>query len=130
MNQLERKTGIIAVVAFLMLTACSGGGGGGTTNQIPALRSPDGMSNAEASAKNNEGTDHLVQGHYDVSKPLFEAAIATKDNFAEAHFNLGVTLDGMGDHPGATAAFQKAMELGKDNPKISGSELMKKHLGM
>ncbi|MEK7702564.1 MAG: tetratricopeptide repeat protein [Nitrospirota bacterium] len=129
MNKIGIKTLVISIVASFVLAACSGGGGG-ATSQIASLRSPEGMSSAEASSKNNEGTDHLVQGHYDVSKPLFEAAITAKNNFAEAHFNLGVTLDGMGDHVGATASFQKAMEFGKDNPKISGNELLKKHIGM
>jgi Tfp pilus assembly protein PilF len=130
MRKNEMKATILFLLASFVLGACSGGSGGGATNQIPSLKSPDGMSNQAAADKNNDGTDHLVQGHYDVSKPLFEAAIATKNNFAEAHFNLAITLDGMGDHTGATASFQKAMEFGKDNPKIAGNEVLKKHIGM
>ncbi len=115
--------------AVFLLVACTGGGGGGTTAQIPSMMSPSGIE-GEAGNKNNEGVDHLVQGHYDVSKPLFEAALAAKPNFAEAHFNLGVTLDGMGKHPEATESFKKALEFGKDNPKISENALLKKHLAM
>jgi Flp pilus assembly protein TadD len=88
------------------------------------------MSNAVAAQKNNEGVDHLSQGHYDVSEPLFREAIAADANFAEAHFNLAVTLDGKGDHGGATEAFKKAKELGGSNPKITENESLKKHLGM
>ncbi len=120
------------VVLFLVsfLISCTGGGGGGASSQISSLMSPDGMSNPEAGSKNNEGVDHLVQGHYDVSKPLFEAAISAKPNFAEAHFNLAVTLDGMGNHTEATESFKKALEFGKDNPKISENAVLKKHLAM
>ncbi len=69
-------------------------------------------------------------GHYDVSEPLFQQALAAQPDFAEAHFNLGVTLDGKGMHAEATAAFKKALEFGKDNPKIAESPILKKHLSM
>jgi len=123
------KKSVLLFVVILMVS-CSRGGGGGATAQIPSLMSPSEMSNQEAASKNNEGVDHLVQGHYDVSKPLFEQAIEAKSNFAEAHFNLGVTFDGMGKHQEATESFKKAMEFGKENPKISGDALLKKHLAM
>jgi len=113
---------------FLVVAACTGGGGGASSG-IPALMSPSGAT-GDAAAKNNEGVDHLSQGHYDVAGPLFEQALSADPNFAEAHFNLGVTKDGQGDHGGATESFKKALELGKDNPKIAGNDLLKKHLGM
>ncbi len=122
-----RKIALVGAM-FVLLAACYGGGKG-TTSQIPSMMSPE-MANQEAASKNNEGVDHLVQGHYDVSKPLFEQAIAAQPDFAEAHFNLGVTLDGQGDHAGATESFKKAMEFGKGNAKIAESEILKKHLGM
>jgi len=118
----------VIVGAILFLAACSGGGG--KTSQIPSMMSPSGMGNQEAANKNNEGVDHLVQGHYDVAAPLLEQAVSAQPDFAEAHFNLGVTLDGQGKHEEATAAFKKAVEFGKDNTKIAENELLKKHLGM
>lgn len=116
-------------VVLLTLAACYGGGGG-SSSQIPSINSPADMNNKEAAAKNNEGVDHLVQGHYEASAPFFQEAIKIKDNFAEAHFNLAVALDGMGKHAEATEEFKKAKELGGNNPKITGNELLKKHLGM
>jgi len=121
-----QKGMIIGMVLFLV--ACSGGGGKGS--QIPSLMSPAGMGNQEAVNKNNEGVDHLVQGHYDVSGPLFEQAISAQPDFAEAYFNLGITLDGQGKHAEATEAFKTAAEFGKSNPKITENEILKKHLGM
>ncbi len=120
-----------ALVAIL-LAACSGGGQGGGSGGggIPALMSPDGMSNAAAAAKNNEGVDHLSQGHYGVSTPLFQEAVSMSPNFAEAHFNLAVSLDGEGKHPEATEAFKKAAELGAGNAQITENPILKKHLGM
>jgi Flp pilus assembly protein TadD len=122
---------LATVIALFTLTACySSGGGGGSSAQIPALMAPADMSNKEAAAKNNEGVDHLVQGHWDVALKNFDEAIAAKANFAEAHFNRAIALDGKGDHPGATESFKKAQEFGGGNPKISENEILKKHTGM
>lgn len=118
------------MIPFALLAACSYDRGGGSTGQIPAMMSPADMTNQEAAAKNNEGVDHLVQSHYDVSAKHFRDAIAAKPNFAEAHFNLGLALDGMGNHPDATESFKKAKEFGANNPKIAENAILKKHLGM
>ncbi len=117
--------GIITIVTF---AACTGGGGGSPS--IPSIMSPNGMSNTSAAAKNNEGVDHLVQGHWNVAIDHLKEAISAKPDFAEAHFNLAVALDGKGKHADATEAFKKAQEFGGDNPKITGSEILKKHLNM
>ena len=122
---------LATVIALFTLTACySSGGGGGSSAQIPALMSPADISNKEAAAKNNEGVDHLVQGHWDVALKHLDEAITAKANFAEAHFNRGIALDGKGDHPGATESFKKAKEFGGNNPKISENEILKKHTEM
>ncbi len=123
-----KKVGLFMMVVLLM-AACYGGGGG-SGSQIPSLMSPSDMGNQAAAAKNNEGVDHLVQGHYNVSTPIFQEAVTVAPNFAEAHFNLGVSLDGEGKHPEATEAFKKAKELGAANPKIAEAAILKKHLGM
>lgn len=121
---------LATVIAFFTLTACYSSGGGGSSSQIPALMSPAEISNKDAGAKNNEGVDHLVQGHWDVALKNFDEAIAAKPDFAEAHFNRGIALDGKGDHPGATESFKKAKEFGGNNPKIVENEVLKKHTGM
>lgn len=121
----------LVAIAFFSFSACySREGGGGSTSQIPALMSPVDISNKDAAAKNNEGVDHLVQTHYDISEKLFREAVELKPDFAEAHFNLGIALDGMGKHEEATEAFKKAIEAGSGNPKIAENAVLKKHLGM
>jgi hypothetical protein len=37
-------------------------------------------------------------------------------------------LDKTGDHKNAIEHFKKAQELGKDNPDIQNSEILKKHV--
>lgn len=127
-----KKTNFLLTIVMLALsglTACSYGDRSASA-QIPALMSPSDMSNKEASAKNNEGVDHLVQGHFDVAAKHLTEAIAAKPDFAEAHFNLATAYDGMGKHPEATESFKKAKELGGSNPKIAEDPALKKHLSM
>lgn len=125
-----RIISFLTLMVLLALPGCYGGSGGGGGASIPAIASPADLSNKDAAAKNNEGVDHLVQGHYDVAAPLFKEAIGMKPDFAEAHFNLGLALDGKGDHAGATEEFKKAKEFGGSNPKIAENAVLKKHLGM
>ena len=80
-------------------------------------------------AENSEGVAHFKEGHWDVAEKHFHAAIAANENLAEAHYNLALALDKLGNHGDATAHFGKALELAPDNVKISESDILKKHLG-
>lgn len=119
------------LIPLLLMTfsACSGSGTSNSRSQIPALMSPGSVTGTAAS-KNNEGVDHLVQGHYDVALDFFKEALSANPNFAEAHFNMAVAFDGLGDHAKATSSFQKAKDLGGSNAKISENPMLKKHLNL
>lgn len=92
------------------------------------LNAPSEASNRDAANKNDEGVSHLKQEHWDISAGHFRKAIAADPNLAEAHFNLGLALDAMGDHPGATEHFRTARDLAPGNTKIVENEVLKKHL--
>jgi len=116
-------------ILMMTLSACSQSSTSNSRPQIPALMSPDSVTGVAAS-KNNEGVDHLVQGHYDVALDYFKEALSANPNFAEAHFNMAISLDGMGKHGEASTSFQKAKDLGGSNPKISENPMLKKHLNL
>jgi tetratricopeptide (TPR) repeat protein len=116
---------LIGLIGLIGCTNYGGGGGGGGG----ALMAPEGA-NPAAANPNNEGVSHYAQGHYDVAKDYFQKAEAADPNLAEAHYNLGLVNDSMGNHGEATAEFQKAADLAPNNPKIMQSEILKKHLGM
>jgi Tfp pilus assembly protein PilF len=81
-------------------------------------------------AENNEGVGHYKEGHWKTSLKHFEEAVAAGPNLAEAHYNMALTLDKLGDHGGATKHFGEALKLAPDNAKIKDSKILKDHLGM
>ena len=81
-------------------------------------------------AENNEGVGHYKEGHWKTSLKHFEEAVTAGPKLAEAHYNMALTLDKLGDHGGATTHFGEALKLAPDNPKIKDSKILKDHLGM
>ena len=96
-----------------------------TTDPV-ALALPE---DAVGAGDNNEGVSQYEQGHWDVAQQHFEKAIAANANLAEAHYNLALSLDKLGNHGEATNHFTTALELAPDNPSIKDSGILKAHVG-
>ncbi|HJT21937.1 MAG TPA: tetratricopeptide repeat protein [Nitrospira sp.] len=85
-------------------------------------------SGSKAEAHISEGIEHYDKGHWDVAKKHFTEGAKADPQSAEAHYDVALVLDKMGDHSGAIEHFKKAHELGKNNSDIQNSEILKKHL--
>jgi tetratricopeptide (TPR) repeat protein len=136
-------TFLMVVFAIIFATGCdkgatTSGGKKSTENEKPisavksqvmtgALLAPD---TEPGAVENNEGVGHFKEGHWKTSAKHFKEAIAVAPKLAEAHYNLALTLDKLGDHGGATQHFGDALDLAPDNPKIKDSKILKDHLGM
>jgi len=124
----------ITVIASLLvaLSSCYGGPPGSGPNPNPVvgmvLESPSGYPNKGAAMKNDEGVSHFKQEHWDTSAGQFREAITIDPKLAQAHFNLGLALDQMGQHSDAAEQFKMAKELAPDDPQISENPVLKKHL--
>jgi Flp pilus assembly protein TadD len=118
------------IVVVLVLFSCYGGSGGPVKSPAVgvALEAPADALNKDAAMKSDEGLSHLKQEHWDTSAGHFRDAIRLDPNLAEAHFNLGLALDQMGNHEEAAEHFRKAKELAPTNTKIVENEILKKHL--
>jgi len=79
---------------------------------------------------NDEGVGHYQQGHWDVAGGHFAKALKADPHSAVAHYNFALTLDKMGKHEEATASFKKALEFASNDPLITDSEILTKHIGM
>ncbi|HEX9759173.1 MAG TPA: tetratricopeptide repeat protein [Nitrospiria bacterium] len=81
-------------------------------------------------APNAEGIKHYNKDHWGVAEEHFREAVKADEKLAEAHFNLALSLDKLGNHGEATQHFKKALELAPKNPAIADSKILKAHLGM
>jgi len=107
-----------------------------TTAESPAALEPSTMGGAllatsgSAGAKeNDEGVTHFQQEHWDVAKEHFNKALATNADLPEAHYNLALALDKLGNHGEATNHFKMALNLAPGDPRIKDSQILKSHVG-
>ncbi len=114
----------IALAMWMVVALTVGGGawGGGTAE--PLKTAPG----SEAEKHNQEGIEHYNQHHWDVAQKHFAEAVKADPKSAEAHYNLALALDNANNHKSATEHFNKAYELGKNNPDIRNSGILKDHL--
>jgi TolA-binding protein len=125
MKQVTLLVGLVIGILALVV-ACESKKEGGTPVGDAALMSP---ASSAGRTENDEGVGHYKQGHWDVAEGHFRKAIAADAKLAEAHYNLGLTLDKMGKHEDATASFRKVVELAPSNSPLRDSVILKEHLG-
>ena len=119
------KPTIATTIVTLCATVLIGIANADMNKTAPALKTPAGSA---AASHNSEGIEHYDKGHWDVAKKHFTEAVKADASAAEAHYNLVLALDKMGDHKAAIEHFKKAQELGKDNTEIQHSEILQAHL--
>ena len=91
-----------------------------------ALLATGGIAGAE---ENAEGVNHYQQGHWDVAQEHFNKALAANPDLPEAHYNLALALDKLGNHGEATNHFKTALDLAPEDPGIRDSGILKAHVG-
>lgn len=123
--KMKSRIGLAVVLAGMALIGNQAWADTGTA--APALKTAPG---SKAEFHNIEGIDHYNQGHWDDAKSHFSEAVRLDPQSAEAHYNLALALDKEGDHKGATEHFKTAYDLGKNNPDIRNSKVLKAHLKM
>ena len=122
---MRKSLGIMAVIVSVMLM--SGSGWAEMGKGAMPLKAAAG---SKGEKHINEGIEHFEKGHWDVAEKHFTEAAKDDPKSAEAHYDVALALDKKGDHAGATKHFKTAYDLGKDNPEIQNSEILKKHLKM
>ena len=118
MLQASRYLVSILVIVVVATSAWAG---------APPLALSDG---SNAAMHNAEGIKHYEQGHWKEAHKHFMEAVEANPDAAEAHYNLALVLDKMGQHMDAAKHFKPAQEKGMDNPDIQNSGILKAHLKM
>ncbi len=113
---------IFAALSLTLMTADLGHAGG--AKPLPTASGSPGEDH------NATGMKNYADGNFKGAANHFQGAIDSDSMSAEAHFNMALALDKLGNHRGATAMFDKALKLGAKIPAIADSGILKKHLGM
>lgn len=111
---------LVTILVMLFLTTSAWAG-------AAPLALSDGSS---AAMHNAEGIKHYEKGHWKKAYEHFHEAVQANPGAAEAHYNLALALDKMGQHHDAAKHFKHAQEKGKDNPDIQNSGILKAHVKM
>jgi tetratricopeptide (TPR) repeat protein len=67
---------------------------------------------------NISGAFYKSKGLHEVAIKKFEQAISLKSNYAEAHYNLGVTLGEIGKVSEAIVCYKNALKINKEYPDV------------
>ena len=120
-----RLAGAVGLVAIALVLAPVDGVRAGDDQRTPALEVPKGT---PARLHIVEGIKHYKEGHMDVASYQFRLAVQADPQSAEAHYDLALALDGLGDHLAAAKSFARALELAPKNPAIADSAILHSHL--
>lgn len=124
---MKKFSGPMILTFFVALFVTAGLTVGTAGAASPALMT---AADSKANAHNTEGIKHYNKEHWDKAHEHFMQAVEADPQSAEAHYNLALALDKMGQHQDAAKHFKQAADLGKDNPDIQNSKILQGHLKM
>ena len=90
------------------------------------LSAPIGISSA-ASGALREGNQQFAEGRWGAAKTSYEQAIQAQPDLAEAHYNLGLVYERLGDRQQARHYYIEAANLAPGHKTIWNSPPLKRH---
>lgn len=108
---------VAGVTPALLALGCSGGQSQAQSpDPVELLESEDENVAAPSSASVQKGIDALQAEQFEKARDILAQAHTEQPNDPQAAFYYGVALEGVGDVPGAIAAYRKALTL---EPKLT-----------
>ena len=83
--------------------------------------------NVQVQAYLTEGNRLFREGRWEGARQQFHAAVQAQDDLAEAHYNLALAMDHMGNQAGAKPHFIKAANLAPGNKVIWDSPPLRRY---
>ena len=74
-----------------------------------------------------EGSRLFREGQYEAARQQFQSAVQQQADLAEAHYNLALSMDRMGDQAGAKKHFIEAANLAPGNKVIWNSPPLRRY---
>ncbi|MEO7862293.1 MAG: tetratricopeptide repeat protein, partial [Nitrospirales bacterium] len=74
-----------------------------------------------------EGKSFFEKGQWEAARQQFQLAVQQQADLAEAHYNLGLSMDKMGDQVGAKKHFIEAANLAPGNKVIWNSPPLRRY---
>jgi Tfp pilus assembly protein PilF len=115
---------IVLMMAGLIVTGCAG------SNEKPSsertLRPPAGTS-PQATAAVEEGNRLFASQQWEAAKVQYEAAINAQPTLAEAHYNLAMSLEKLGDKAAAKKHYIEAADLAPGHKVIWNAPPLRRH---
>lgn len=117
---------VLAMLGLLLLVAGCAGPEKKDAKAVLTLKAPAGTQAAAVTAV-EEGNRLFALGQWEQAKAQYEAAIKVQPELAEAHYDLGLTLDRLGNKKDATAHYREAANLAPGNQVIWNAPPFRKH---
>lgn len=93
---------------------------------VLTLKAPSGTPAAAVTAV-EEGNKLFAQGQWEQAKAQYEAAIKVQPDLAEAHYDLALTLERLGNKKDSTAHYKEAANLAPGNQVIWNAPPFRKY---
>lgn len=123
MSHVERTWGCVLIGMALLVGACTS-----TPESVkqPTLKAP---LNANPMARNavDEGNQLFASGRWQPAKAQYEKALQAQNTVAEAHYNLALTLDRLGDRETADKHYIEAANLAPGHKIIWNSRKFRRY---
>lgn len=88
---------------------------------------PPPNANSEVQAMFMEGSRLFKEGRWEAARQQFQSAVQQQPNLAEAHYNLALSMDRMGDRAGAKPHFIEAANLAPGHKVIWNSPPLRRY---
>jgi len=85
------------------------------------------LSGTKGASAINNGVDHFTRGDFNTALNHFQEALKANPRSAVAHYNLALTFNRMGQSDKASKHFKEAENLGRLNPFIQNSRILKQN---
>lgn len=117
---------ILVMLGIVLLVAGCAGTEKKEAKAVLTLKAPAGTP-AAAVAAVEEGNRLFALGQWEQAKAQYEAAVKVQPELAEAHYDLGLTLERLGNKKESTVHYKEAANLAPGNQVIWNAPPFRKH---